>query len=157
MLRRVTLAAGTVAGLAGLLAVPAVACHKHTRTVEKRFAVDIPVPLHAYAQHGGYTRCVDSQTPAVDSHHVEEFVAPAAGRLRIELTDFLGDWDVVLFRDGESVAEGGPTRTPLRMSDGSAIEVLEYTFTAPGPSEIVICNFLGGAQGNGKYEFTYAK
>ncbi|HVE98171.1 MAG TPA: hypothetical protein VNA12_03235 [Mycobacteriales bacterium] len=157
MSRRITIAGGVVTALAVLLALPAAACHKHYRTVEKRFAVDIPVPLVSYTEQGDYVRCVDYDPLLVASRQVEEFVAPARGTLRVELTDFLGDWDVVLFRDEELVADGGPTRTPLRMSDGSAVEVLEYTFTSAGPAKIVICNFLGGAQGNGRYVFTYAR
>lgn len=157
MSRRLTLAVGVVAALAVVLADSAMACHKHYRTVEKRFAVNIPVPLVSYTYTHTLIGCARDGFPALDSRHLEEFSAPAAGTLRVELTDFVGDWDVVLYRDGEPVAEGGPTRTPLRMSDGSAVEVLEYTFKSGGPSEIVICNFLGGPQGNGRILFTYAK
>ena len=157
MSRRLTLTVGVVAAVAVVLAGSAMACHRHYRTVEKRFAVNIPVPLVSYADQGDYVRCVDYDPLLVASRHVEEFVAPARGTLRVELTDFLGDWDVVLFRDEEAVADGGPTRTPLRMSDGSAVEVLEYTFTSAGPAKIVICNFLGGAQGNARLVFTYAR
>lgn len=140
--------------LAALVAAPAGAAPK--RTIRRTFEVTVPVPLRAYLSPGSPVRCNVGGPGATGAHQVESFTAPAAGTLSVEVTGFRGDWDVVLFASGRRVAEGGPTRTPTVMSDGTLVETLVHTFTKAGPSEIVICNFAGSPYGTGKYTFTYA-
>ncbi|HVF20553.1 MAG TPA: hypothetical protein VNA14_09950, partial [Mycobacteriales bacterium] len=95
---------------------------------------------------------------APQSVHVESFKAPAAGTLKVEVTGFLGDWDLAL-NDGKAkrLAEGdNASVTPTSMSTGSIVEKLSYKVKKAGDLVIVVCNFAGGPTGSGKYTFTPA-
>ena len=104
------------------------------------------------------TACTpELETP--QSTHVEAFKAPAAGTLKVEVTGFLGDWDIALDdAKGKRLAEGdNASVTPTNMSTGSVVEKLTYKVKKAGDLQIIVCNFAGGPSGKGKYTFTYAK
>lgn len=152
--RSARLAAVAAVVVSGMLAAPAGAAPKQ---IKKSFDVLIPVPLRGYLSMSEPVQCAPGGPGSFGSSHWEPFRAPAAGTLQVEVTGFAGDWDVVLFVAGDRVAEGGPTRTPTQMSDGSVVERLTYRFTKRGEGEIKICNFAGSPSGKGKYVFTYAR
>ena len=156
MSRRLLVSAAVVGMAAGALALPADAAPK---TITKSFDVSIPVPMLGSA---GSTSgaCAQGDVPdaaSTGSVHVEELSAPAAGTLKVEVTGFYGDWDMALEADGKRVAEGSGTVTPTAMSTGSIVEKLTYKAKKAGTLEIVVCNFVGGPTGKGKYTFTYGK
>lgn len=151
---RLTPAVAVGAGIAVLVA-PAIAAPKSTT---KSFDVAIPVPGGAISNPTAGSACSpEVETP--QSTHVESFKAPAAGTLKVEVTGFVGDWDIAL-NDGKGkrLAEGdNASVTPTNMSTGSVVEKLTYKVKKAGDLRIIVCNFAGGASGKGKYTFTFAK
>ena len=142
------------AGVA-LLVAPALAAPK---PITKSFAVSIPVPGGAISNPTATTACA-AAVEAPSSVHREAFKAPGAGVLKVEVTGFVGDWDVAL-DDGKAkrLAEGdNASVTPTSMSTGSIVEKLTYKVKKAGDLVIVVCNFAGGPTGTGKYTFTPAK
>ena len=142
------------AGIAVLVA-PAIAAPK---TISKSFSVNIPVPGGAISDPTASSMC----TPAAEapqSRHLETFKAPGAGTLKVEVTGFVGDWDLALDDGkGKRVAEGdNASVTPTSMSTGDIVEKLTYKVKKAGDLSIVVCNFAGGPTGTGKYKFTYGK
>ncbi len=142
------------AGIAVLVA-PASAAPK---PIAKSFDVAMAVPGGAISNPTGTQACSPAaETP--QSMHVESFKAPAAGTLKVEVTGFLGDWDLAL-NDGKGkrVAEGdNASVTPTNMSTGSVVEKLTYKVKKAGDLRIIVCNFAGGPTGKGRYVFTFAE
>lgn len=139
----------------GVLVVPAGAAGK---TVEKTFSINIPVPLSgATSDPLAPVACAGEALPG--SQHLESVTLPAAGTLKVDVTGFQGDWDIALADDkGKRVAEGdNASVTPTNMSTGSVVEKLVYKAKKAGKVQIIVCNFLGGPSGTGKYVFTPAK
>ena len=145
-----------LAVMTAALAAPADAAPK---TIEKSFDVTIPVPLAgATSDPTAPVACSGAVAPFPMSSHVESFKAPAAGTLKVEVTGFVGDWDVALDSGGKRLAEGdNASVTPTSMSTGSIVEKLTYKVKKPGKLDIQVCNFLGGPTGSGKYTFTFTK
>jgi len=142
------------AGIA-VLAAPAGAAPK---TITKSFDIAIAVPGGAVSDPMGTSACA-AVAEAPQSVHRESFKAPAAGTFKVEVTGFVGDWDLAL-NDGKGkrVAEGdNASVTPTAMSTGSTVEKLTYKVKKAMDLQLVVCNFLGGPRGTGKYTFTYAK
>lgn len=135
------------------VALPAAAAPK---TITKSFDVNIPVPM-AGSTGSISAACSQGSLPELPagSVHIEEFAAPAPGTLKVEVTGFMGDWDMALDVAGKRAAEGAGTTTPDNMSTGSSVEKLTYKVKKAGSVEIVVCNFVGGPTGTGKYTFTY--
>ena len=144
-----------VALACGAMVLPADAAPK---TIEKSFDVTIPVPLlGSVGDIEGACTGNPAGADVPNNVHVETFSAPAAGQLKVEVTGFVGDWDMALESGGKRLAEGSGTTTPTIMSTGSTVEKLTYKVKKPGEYDIVICNFVGGPTGTGKYVFTYGK
>ena len=143
------------AGIAVLVA-PALAAAP--KPITKSFAVNIPVPGGAISDPTSTSACAPA-TEAPSSMHREAFTAPAAGTLKVEVTGFVGDWDLAL-SDGKAkrLAEGdNASVTPTNMSTGAVVEKLTYKVKKAGDLVIIVCNFAGGPTGTGKYTFTFAK
>ncbi|HVF20052.1 MAG TPA: hypothetical protein VNA14_07410 [Mycobacteriales bacterium] len=152
--RRLVPVVAVGAGIAVLVA-PALASSK---PITKSFAVDIPVAGGAASNPTSTSACA-AVTEAPSSVHRETFKAPAAGTLKVEVTGFIGDWDIAL-NDGKAkrLAEGdNASVTPTNMSTGSVVEKLTYKVKKAGDLVIVVCNFAGSPTGTGKYTFTPAK
>lgn len=134
------------------LVVPAAAGPK---PIEKSFAVNIPVPFSgATSDPMAPVACFGEPLPM--SQHLETVKLPGAGTLKVEVTGFLGDWDIALQDSkGKRLAEGdNASVTPTNMSTGSIVEKLVYKAKKAGDVQIIVCNFAGGATGTGKYVFT---
>lgn len=94
---------------------------------------------------GGYSVCAQ-RVP--DSFQVDPFKAPGPGKLVVDLSDFVGDWDLLLMDDkGAELAFGGA-------SDVSNGETATLTVKKASTIQIVACNFAGGPTGTVKYVFT---
>jgi hypothetical protein len=138
----VVLAAATAAAPA------AVAGPKPTpKPITKTYTATAPLPDPTNVA-GGYTVCAQN---VPQSFHTEEFKVPAAGVLKVELTDYQVDWDLLLMdaKKKEIASSGsGGVGEP---------EVAQIKFKKPGVVSIVACNWSGGPTGTVKYTFTFAK
>jgi hypothetical protein len=146
--RTAALLAGAVA-VVGVAAPHAVAAPKK-KPITKTYAVTAPMPdpsNYAGAATGeGYSVCAQN---VPQSFHKEVFKVPAAGSLKIELTGYQGDWDLLLMdAANEELAAGGAT-------DLAVPEVIQYKFKKATSVTIVPCNWAGGPTGQVKYTFTY--
>ena len=116
------------------------------KPITKTYTATAPVPDPTNAA-GGYTVCAQN---VPQSFHIEEFKVPAAGTLKVELTDYQIDWDLLLM-DGKGKELG---------SSGSGgvgePEIAQVKFKKPTVVQIVACNWSGGPTGTVKYTFTYA-
>ncbi len=151
MSRRFATALATGLGI-GLLVAPAGAAPK---AVEKSFAVNIPVPFSgATSDPLAPVACSGEALPG--SEHIENVKLTGPGTLKVEVTGFLGDWDIALNdTKGKRLAEGdNASVTPTNMSTGTVVEKLVYKVKKAGDVQIVVCNFAGGPNGKGKYVFT---
>jgi hypothetical protein len=134
---RLVLATVPVA-LLGVALAPSFAAPK--KPIEKTYAASAPVP-------GGYVTC-DGSVPM--AAQLDEFKVPAAGTLKIELTDFVGDWDLYLYSGGTELASSFQIQ-PL--SEG---ELISHKFKKATTVQISACNMNGGPDGTVKLKFTYA-
>jgi hypothetical protein len=80
----------------------------------------------------------------------ETFKAPFVGKLQVDQTGFVGDWDLGLFQDGALAAQSAQDVT----ADPQTPEHIEG-FKLKKGEEVVIrsCNFSGGPTANLKYVF----
>lgn len=115
------------------------------KPITKTYTATAPLPDPTNLV-GGYSVC--AQTVPM-SFHIEEFKVPAAGTLKVELTDYQLDWDLLLMdgKDKEIASSGsGGLGEP---------EVAQIKFKKAGLVQIVACNWAGGPTGQVKYTFTY--
>ena len=149
MNRRLITAVVTAAAVAGL-ASPGFA--KHKPPIEKSYDVTAPAPDPTnYLSAGGvqsYSVCAQT---VPNSYHHETFKAPEAGTLKIELSDYQGDWDLLLMNSKK--AEMGFAGS----SDLGVPEKLTFKIKKADSFIIVACNWAGGPTGKVKYTFTYLK
>ena len=151
---RVIVLAATVAAVTTGLA-PAFAAPK-TRTMKKSYTVNAPIPSPFPVQPGvdGRTSCEMSEEGV--SEHREVLKTPAAGSLVVELKNFSGDWDIVLFGDKEQIlAEGSGTVTPN--IEGATKDKAVLKVKKAMTIYIDTCNYAGGATADASYVFTYKK
>ena len=82
------------------------------------------------------------------SYFDESFKAPFAGKLQVDQTGFVGDWDLGLFQDGALAAQSAQDVT----ADPQTPEHIEG-FKLKKGEEVVIrsCNFSGGPTAHVKY------
>jgi hypothetical protein len=78
------------------------------------------------------------------------FKAPFAGRLTVDMTGFVGDWDMAVVEDGANGAESAQDAT----ADPQTPEHIDGYKLKKG-AEVIIrnCNFSGGPTANVKYVF----
>jgi hypothetical protein len=119
------------------------------KPVEEEYAATAPTPdptNYAGAATGeGYSVCAQN---VPGSFQVDQFKAPSAGKLKVDLTGFAGDWDLLLIDDkGAELAAGGS-------SDVSNGETAGVTLKKPATIQIVACNWAGGPTATVKYVFT---
>lgn len=89
------------------------------------------------------------------SFHTHDFKAPAAGKIKIEMTNFTGDWDLLFVdpKDSEVAAGGG---SDLGTPGTPTTEVATAKIKKAGTYKIIACNWVGGPTADVKYTFTYA-
>lgn len=148
-MRNSTLAlAGAVALVA---AAPAVAAPKPiTKTYTATAAA--PDPTNS-APTAKYSVCAQT---VPGSFHVEEFKAPAPGKLVVELSGFQVDWDLLITdAKGSEIASSGAGGygTPVAPSTEKATVKVKKSGTV---YRIVACNWAGTPTATVKYVFTYA-
>ena len=117
------------------------------KPITKTYEATAPAPDPSNYAGQGYSVCAQN---VPGSFHTEEFKAPAAGSLKVELTDYQGDWDLLLMDGkGKELATGGS-------SDLGTPEIATVKLKKPGVIQIVACNWAGGPTGQVKYTFTFA-
>lgn len=137
-------AALTLAAVAAATAVAPTAIAAPPKPITKTYTATAPLPDPTNVA-GGYTVC--AQTVPL-SFHSEPFKAPGAGTLKVELTDYQIDWDLLLMdAKGKELASSG--------SGGvGAPEVISIKLKKPTEVVIVACNWSGGPTGTVTYTFT---
>lgn len=72
---------------------------------------------------------------------------PAAGKLAVELTGYVGDWDLTLeSKSGDIMASSAGFEVP--------VESFSVKFKKAAEVTIVACNFAGGPTAKGSFVFT---
>ncbi len=149
MKRTAALLAGTVV-LVGIAAPQSIAAPKKkpiTKTYTATAGTPDPTNFLGLATGGGYSVCAQN---VPGSFHTEVFKVPAAGTLKVELTGYVGDWDLLLMDAAkEELANSGLTDVQ------GAPEVLAVKFKKATTASIVACNWAGGPTGTVKYTFTF--
>jgi hypothetical protein len=94
---------------------------------------------------GGYSSCGQTVPGSYDEH---AFKIPAKGALHVDLTDFHGDWDLLIEDSDKSelAVSGNNPETP---------EAVDLTFKKAQSIFIVACNFAGTPTGKVSYSFTF--
>ena len=130
------LAVGTAVA-PGALAAP--------KPVSKTYTATAPMPDPSNFAGQGYSVCAQN---VPQSFHLEEFKVPAAGTVKVVLTGFQGDWDLLLMDGkGNEMAYGGAI-------EPGAPEIAQVKFKKAGEVQIVACNWAGGPTGEVTYTFT---
>ena len=147
----------SVVGLAsvGLLASPAMA--KHKKPITKTYSVTAPTPDPTnYLNEVGAANYSVCNQVVPQSFHKEAFKAPEAGTLKVEMTGFTGDWDLLLLNGkGSEIGSGGAS--DLGSPATPAAEKTTIKIKKPDTISIIACNWAGGPTATVKYTFTYAK
>lgn len=140
------LAAATL--VAGIAALPADAAPK---PITKTYTATAPAPDPSnYSPNSPYSVC--GQT-VPQSFHSEPFKAPAPGKLKIEMSGFVGDWDLLIVDGkGAEIANSGGTQPADPPTETATIKVKKAAATY----KIIACNWAGGPTATVKYTFTYA-
>ena len=131
------LAAAAVAA-PGALAAP--------KPITETYTATAPLPDPSNWAGGAYSVCAQN---VPQSYHTHEFKVPAAGTLKVELTDYQLDWDLLLM-DGENQEIAGSGSGGM-----GAPEVAQVKLKKAGVVKIVACNWSGGPTGQVTYTFTY--
>ena len=137
VLTAVAVAAATVAAPVALAA---------PKPITKTYTATAPAPDPTNAA-GGYTVCAQN---VPGSFHIEEFKVPGPGALKVELTEYQVDWDLLLMDGkGKELASSG--------SGGvGGPEIASLKLKKAGIVQIVACNWSGGPTGTVTYTFTPA-
>ena len=131
----VVLAAATVTAPAALAA---------PKPITKTYTATAPVPDPTNVA-GGYTVCAQN---VPQSFHIEEFKVPGPGSLKVELTGYQGDWDLLLMdAKDQEIGSGGAIEPGVP-------EVAQLKLKKAGVVKIVACNWSGGPTGQVTYTFT---
>ena len=128
-----------------VVASPGLAAKK--KTVKKSFtATNAPFPMSGSVQPGG---CANGEEGIHKT--TIPFKTPGKGTLSVELTNFVGDWDLHVAVNGSIIAS----------SNGDHEAVTENVSGLPFPKgaqvEIIACNWSGGPTADGTYTYVYKK
>ena len=123
------------------------------KPITKTYTATAPAPDPTNEATGAHAVC-EMNVP--QSFHIEKFVAPGPGALKVEISGFVGDWDL-LVQDpkGADVAAATQTDTSTPAADDG--DSLALKIKKPGSYSIIACNWVGGPTATVKYTFTFAK
>jgi len=132
-------------------ASPAMATSKK-KPISKTYTATAPAPDPTNTAGMGYSVCAMTVPNSFDK---QEFKAPAAGKLKVEVDGIIGDWDLLVidskgFEAGSSGSGG--YGTPVSPSTESTSVKIKRA----GTYSIVACNWAGAPTATVKYTFTYA-
>ena len=149
---RTTSLALVAALVVGVAASPASAKpKKHKKPITKTYTAMAPLPDPSNQTMQFYSVCAQNVPQSFD---LKEFTAPAPGKLKVEMTGFTGDWDLLLMdsEDLEVASSGGSEIAPAQPASESMTFKIKKS---KKKYSIVACNYAGGASATVKYTFTY--
>lgn len=135
---------------AGLAGDAGAAPKKKPKPITKTYEATAPAPDFTNLASDGVCKRNVPQ-----SWHTHTFKAPAAGRLAVVVSEFLGDWDVIILDPkGTEIAKGDLLEqgTPVTPETEPASAKIRKA----GSYQIIACNWAGGPTATVKYTFTYA-
>jgi len=128
--------------VATVSAGPALAAPKK---ITKTYTASAPNPDPTNSA-SDYSVCAQNVPGSFDT---KVFAVPAAGKLLITLSGFVGDWDLLL-TDAANVEIGKSGHNP------GEDEAITMKFKKAQKVSITACNWAGGSTGTVSYTFTYA-
>lgn len=135
------------AGLAGnAVAAP----KKKPKPITKTYTATAPAPDFTNVASDGVCKRNVPQ-----SWHTHTFKAPAAGRLSVVASEFLGDWDLIIV-DSKGTEIGVGDKLEQATPADPKTEEASAKIKKAGSYDIIACNWLGGSTATVKYTFTYA-
>jgi hypothetical protein len=129
------------------------------KPITKTYTATAPAPdptnYLGTAGAASYSVC-EQRVP--QSYHVQSFTPPAVGKLKVQLSGFTGDWDLLLTNASNTeLTYGGSSgvNTPQSPTAGDESVTIKIK-KAKQKVNIIACNWAGSATGTVKYTFTYA-
>ena len=145
---RTTRVLATAAALLAVAALPADAAPR--KPITKTYTATAPMPDPSNYAQQGYSVCAQN---VPQSFHSEPFKAPGAGKLKVEMSGFQGDWDLLIVDSkGAEIANSGGTQPADPPTEQLTIKVKK----AGVSYNIIACNWAGGPTATVKYTFTFA-
>jgi hypothetical protein len=126
-----------------------------TKTWQLTAATPDPTNYANTAGVGSYNVCAQN---VPGSFQIVEFKAPAAGKIKVTLSGFTGDWDLLIMdKDGNELGYGGSAsvNTPDAPAAGDETATLKAKKTG-FVFKLVGCNWAGTSTATLKMTFTYA-
>ena len=116
----------------------------------------LPVPASGRDATDTASSCLNPMFEGI-SITTKEIKTVGAGTLAVELTGFVGDWDIAVLNDkGEQIAAGdNAAATGTSPSTGDIVERANVKFKKAATIRISVCNFAGGPTASAKYTYTY--
>jgi type 1 fimbria pilin len=146
-----------VAGLVAAVGVaaPATAAPKakpKPKPITKTYTATAPVPDPSNYAQQGYSVCAQN---VPQSYHTTSFTAPAPGKLSIQVSEFYGDWDLLIMDgSGSELTTGGASDVGTPQT--AAVESATVKVKKKGAKyQIVACNWAGSSTAKVTYTFTY--
>ncbi len=138
--------------LSAAVALAPAADAKPKKPITKTFQVRGTVPYPA-------EQAMCAPAPHGKDRHVEPFRVPALGTLKVEVTGFRGDMDIVITdaKTGNVLAEGNNEAgtSSLNPSTGDTKETAKYFPKRATSVNINVCNFAASPDAEGTLTFTY--
>lgn len=119
-------------------------------------ATGLPVPVTGRDVTDTASSCINSMFEGI-SITTKEIKTVGAGTLLVELSGFIGDWDIAILNDkGEQIAAGdNAAATGTSPSTGDIVEKAQVKFKKAATIRISVCNFAGGPTASAKYTYKY--
>lgn len=146
MTRRTALALGLTVAAVGVGVAPSSSAAP--KPITKTYTATAPVPDATGGVASDYSVC--GQT-LPNSFHIEPFTAPGAGTLKVELKDYINDWDLLVMdgKGAELAFSGSGGYAPAPQPEVVSLKLKKKT-----DLQIVACNWAGGPTGTVTYTFT---
>lgn len=136
--------------LAPLAGEAAAAPKKKPRPITRSYEATAPAPDFTNLASDGVCKRNVPQ-----SWHTHAFKAPAIGKLSVVVSDFVGDWDVIILDPkgteigkGDLLEQGTPADPKTEPASAKIRKAGTYS--------IIACNWLGGPTAKVSYTFTYS-
>lgn len=126
-----------------------------TKTWTLTAATPDPTNYLGTAGVGDYSVCAQA---VPGSFEIKEFKAPASGKIKVTLTGFTGDWDLLVMDKGNNeLAYGGSAGINTPDAPKAGDETVTVKAKKAGfIFKLVGCNWAGGSTGKMSMTFTYA-
>jgi hypothetical protein len=133
------------------LATPAGATTK--KPISKTYTATAAAPDPSNYAGQSYDVCAQTVPGSFDKH---EFASPGIGKLKVELSGYTGDWDLLITdAEGNEITSSGGSDigSPAAAATEAATAKIKK---AKQKYYIIACNWAGASTATVKYTFTYA-